>query len=127
MQTIYLQTIVYKMVPGVMKKFIFLVSAFLLISMILPIIAAASENNDFLTTTTADSIDGADITLNKAQRQPSGGTRFLNSFLGGMLKNNSQTALLQKKKDKLAYFTELREAGYSAEEAMKRVNGSKIS
>jgi len=73
--------------------------------------------NDFLRQ--GDTVSGTDITINQA---PSQGTEFLSSFLGGMMKGGGQEEKLKKEKDKLSYYTELREAGYSAEEATARVN-----
>ena len=77
---------------------------------------------DYLTTPTADNISGADITINQATAQPSGGTRFLSTFAQGIMKGGGAEAKLKKEKDKLEYYTSLREAGYSAEEATARVN-----
>ena len=62
---------------------------------------------------------GADITI---QPQASGGTRFLSSFMGGLMQGGGAEAKQKKEKDKLSYYSELRKAGYSPDEATKRVN-----
>jgi hypothetical protein len=74
-------------------------------------------NNDFINM--GGQASGGDINI---QPQASGGTRFLSAFLGNMMQGGGQEAKMKKEKDKLSYYTELRQAGYSAEEASKRVN-----
>lgn len=64
-------------------------------------------------------ISGADITVSPA---PSQGTNFLSSFVSGMMKGGGKEKKLKEETDKLTYYTQLREAGYSAEEATARVN-----
>jgi len=77
-----------------------------------------ANNNDFINSGTQ--ISGTDISI---QPGASGGTRFLSTFLGGLMNSGGgQESKMKKEKDKLTYYTELRQAGYSADEASKRVN-----
>lgn len=74
-------------------------------------------DNDFINQGTQ--ISGADISI---QPGASAGTRFLSSFMKGITSSSDSEAKMKKEKSKLTYYTELRNAGYSAEEATARVN-----
>jgi hypothetical protein len=78
--------------------------------------------NDFLKNNTEAQFQGQGIVVNQA---PSSGNSFLSAFLPGVvnaLSGGGQEAKMKKEKDKLGFYTELRKAGYSPEEASKRVN-----
>lgn len=74
----------------------------------------------FLKNDEQSTVSGTDITINKT-KSPDVGTNFLSTFLGGVAEELDPQNKQKKARDKLAYYTELRNAGYSAEEATARL------
>jgi DNA-directed RNA polymerase beta subunit len=79
--------------------------------------------DNFLKQGDTSEVSGTDITINNT-KAPSFGTSFLSTFAQGLMKGGGAESKLKKEQDKLTYYTSLREAGYSAEEATKQFSGS---